>query len=137
MQPLNSADKMLLEGWLAMADLDLRAAERMYADDAAFYGYHVPFACQQAVEKYAKAVLVAHSLPVRKTHDLPALLHQLKAVTTFSVEELDDADKLADYAVEIRYPPYHPLLTAEVTQALSIARHFCTALRPLAVAFLL
>ena len=61
MQSLSPTDKLHVQSWLAIADLDLRVAERMYADDPAFYGYHIPFAYQQAVEKYAKAVLIARS----------------------------------------------------------------------------
>ncbi|RZJ60372.1 MAG: HEPN domain-containing protein [Hymenobacter sp.] len=137
MQPLSANDKLHVQSWLAIADLDLRVAERMYAEDAPFYGYHVPFACQQAVEKYAKAVLVAYQLPVRRTHDLPALLQQLTSVVTFSTIELDQADLLADYAVDIRYPPHQQLALSEVLEALTITRHFSGILRPLAQAFLI
>ena len=133
MSPLSATDKLHVQGWLTVADLDLRVAERMHADDAGFYGYHIPFACQQAVEKYAKAVLVAYSLPAKKTHDLPALLQQLAVNVPFSASELDQADLLADYAVDIRYPPYQQLSPAEVANALAIARHFGTRLRPLSL----
>ncbi|WP_223653272.1 HEPN domain-containing protein [Hymenobacter psoromatis] len=109
MQPLSASDKLQAENWLAIADLDLRVVERMHAEDVAFYGYHVPFACQQVVEKYAKAVLIAYQLLVRRTHDLPALLQHLSSVVIFSANQLDQADLLADYAVDIRYPPYQQL----------------------------
>ena len=132
MPPLSPAAARDVASWLAVADLDLRVAERMYADDAAFYGYHLPFACQQAVEKYAKAVLFAYALPVRRTHDLTMLLQCLEPVATFSADDLDRADMLADYAVDIRYPTNQPLTADEVTEALVIARYFCALLRPLA-----
>ena len=131
MLPLSAAAARAVAEWLAVADLDLRVAERMYADDAAFYGYHLPFACQQAVEKYAKAVLFAYALPVRRTHDLPALLQCLEPVATFSAEDCDRADVLADYAVDIRYPTNQPLTAEEVADSLVIARYFCAVLRPL------
>ncbi len=137
MQPLSANDQLHVQSWLAIADLDLRVAERMYAEDASFYGHHVPFACQQAVEKYAEAVLVAYQLPVRRIHDLPALLQQLAPISTFSVVELDQADLLADYAVDIRYPPHQQLALSDVVDALTIARHFSSILRPLAQAFLI
>lgn len=136
MPPLSAPDKLHVSNWLAIADLDLRVAERMHAEDADFYGYHVPFACQQAVEKYAKAVLIACQLPVRRTHDLPALLQQLASVISFSTSQLDQADLLADYAVDIRYPPHQQLAPPEVLEALTIARHLSGILRPLAQAFL-
>ena len=133
MQPLSAATARSVAEWLAVADLDLRVAERMSADDAVFYGYHLPFACQQAVEKYAKAVLFAYALPVRRTHDLPALLQCLEPVATFSTDDYDRADVLADYAVDIRYPTNQPLTAAEVADALVIARYFCALLRPLTI----
>ena len=132
MSPLSPAVSRDVASWLAVADLDLRVAERMYADDAAFYGYHLPFACQQVVEKYAKAVLFAYVLPVRRTHDLTMLLQCLEPVATFSADDLDRADVLADYAVDIRYPTNQLLTADEVTEALVIARYFCVLLRPLA-----
>ena len=59
MPPLSSAEIVYLKEWLEVADLDLGAAGRMLADNPATYGYHIPFACQQAVEKYCKGVLLA------------------------------------------------------------------------------
>lgn len=130
MQPLNSAEKTYLLEWLEVADLDVRAAERMLADDPVAYGYHLPFACQQAVEKYCKGVLLAQGNTFPRVHDLPDLLDRLKPIFTFSAVELDDADKLADYAVETRYPPHSRITVAEMHEALRIARHFQARLRP-------
>lgn len=92
MQPLSQAEKAYLQEWLEVADLDLRAAERMLADDPAAYGYHLPFACQQAVEKYCKGVLLAQGNSFPRGHDLPELLNRLKPLFSFSAAELDDAE---------------------------------------------
>ncbi len=130
MQPLNSAEKAYLLEWLEVADLDVRAAERMPADDPAAYGYHLPFACQQAAEKYCKGVLLAQGNTFPRVRDLSDLLDRLKPVFTFSAVELDDADKLADYAMETRYPPHTRITVAEMHEAIRIARHFQARLRP-------
>ena len=129
MQPLSQAEKTYLQEWLDVADLDLRAAERMLADDPAAYGYHLPFACQQAVEKYCKGVLLAQGNSFPRVHDLPELLGRLQPAFTFSSAELDDADTLADFAVEARYPPHTRITLAEMQEAVHIARHFQGRLR--------
>jgi len=130
MQPLSPAEKTYLQEWLDVADLDLRAAERMLADDPAAYGYHLPFACQQAVEKYYKSVLLAQGNSFPRVHDLPELMDRLKPVFIFSAAELDDADILADFAVETRYPPHTRITLAEMHDAIRIAQHFQGRLRP-------
>jgi len=137
MQPLSPAEKAYLQQWLEVADLDLRAAERMLADDPSAYGYHIPFACQQAVEKYCKGVLLAQGTTFPRIHDLPELLDKLKPVATFSADELDDADTLADYAVETRYPPQTRVTLAETQEAIRIAQFFQARLRPFIQAALL
>lgn len=137
MQPLSPAEKAYLQEWLDVADLDLRAAERMLADDAAAYGYHLPFACQQAVEKYCKGVLLAQGNSFPRMHDLPELMNRLTPGFAFSPVELDDADKLADYAVETRYPPHTRITPAEMQEAVRIARYFQGRLRPFIQAALL
>ena len=49
----------------------------------------------------------------------------------FTQAELDDADKLADYAVETRYPPNTRITLTEMHEALRIAQHFRDRLKPL------
>ncbi len=134
--PLNRAEKLFLQEWLEVADLDLQAARRMLADSPAAYGYLIPFAFQQAVEKYGKGVLLTQSLAFPKTHDLPALLDKLAPTLVFTTAELDDADQLADYAVSTRYPPNTRVTVAEMHEAARIATHFQGRLRPFIVAAL-
>jgi len=134
--PLNNAEKLFLQEWLEVADLDLQAARRMLADSPAAYGYHIPFAFQQAVEKYCKGVLLAQSLAFPKTHDLPDLLSKLAPAFTFTPAEQDDADQLADYAVSTRYPPNTRVTVAEMHEAARIAGYFQGRLRPFILAAL-
>jgi len=135
--PPNNAEKRFLQEWLEVADLDLRAAQRMLTDDPATYGYDVPFACQQAVEKYCEGILVAQGVPFLRTHDLPDLLDKLAPAFTFTAEERDDADQLADYAVSARYPPNTQVTVAEMHEAARIATYFQGRLRPFIQAALL
>ena len=136
MPPLSSDEIAYLRQWLEVADLDLAAAERMFADDPIIYGYHIPFACQQAIEKYSKGVLLSQSKPYRKTHDLPALLQQLAPPLIFTDAELDEADILSDFAVESRYPPTARISLTEMQEALRIAQRLQSRLRPYIVAAL-
>lgn len=128
--PLNNAEKLFLQEWLEVADLDLQAAQRMLADSPAAYGYHIPFAFQWAVEKYCKGVLLAQNLIFPKTHDLPDLLDKLAPTLVFTAAERDAADQLADYAVSARYPPNTRVTVAEMHEAARIAVYFQGRLRP-------
>ena len=131
MQPLSSAEKQYLQEWLEVADLDFGAAQRMLADAPAAYGYLIPFAFQQSVEKYCKGVFLVNGLPFPKSHDLPDLMTKLPVALSFTHAELDDADQLADYAVQTRYPPNTRVTSAEMREAGRIAAHFRSRFRPL------
>ncbi len=130
--PLNAQEKLYLQEWLEVADLDLGAAQRMLSDSPAAYGYLIPFAFQQAVEKYAKAVLLSLGQLFPKTHDLPDLLDRLAPTALFTPTERDDADALASYAVSTRYPPRSRVTVAEMHDAARIAQYFAARLRPIA-----
>lgn len=83
----------------------------------------VCFHCQQAVEKYLKAYLVFLSITFSKTHEIGELITKCeskdKEISVFK----EEADKLTDYAIEIRYPDdwYEPTLN-EAKEAFTIAR---------------
>jgi HEPN domain-containing protein len=64
----------------------------------------VGFHAQQAVEKYLKAVLALNEVPVRKTHDIGALLGQLAELGLELPDEMDAALELTPYSVLERYP---------------------------------
>jgi HEPN domain-containing protein len=62
--------------WLLKADRDLNLAKiaKIHAADSPdLICYH----CQQAAEKYLKALVIHHAIPLRKTHDLEELLDYL------------------------------------------------------------
>ena len=131
MQPLNPSERNYLEEWLEVADLDFGAGQRMLADAPASYGYLIPFAFQQSIEKYCKGVFLTVGLSFPKSHDLPDLLNRLPLRLNFTAAELDDAEQLADYAVETRYPPNTRIGVPEMHEANRIAAHFRDRLRPI------
>jgi HEPN domain-containing protein len=90
--------------WLLKADRDLNLARiaQIHAPDSPdLICYH----CQQAGEKYLKALIIHYNIPLRKTHDLEELLDLLSSVEP-SIEDAHyhEAIKLKIYAVGIRYP---------------------------------
>jgi HEPN domain-containing protein len=69
----------LVRQWFAKAELDYRAAERLVRDPEPLREI-IAFHCQQAAEKYLKAVLVSLQIEFPKTHDLEELLELLAPV---------------------------------------------------------
>lgn len=94
--------KQLVREWLRKADRNLIAAghelmqEESITEDACFN-------CQQAIEKYLKAFLVAKQIHFNKTHDLEELLALcIKGDTTLNVLSDMEIEELTDYAVDVR-----------------------------------
>jgi HEPN domain-containing protein len=107
--------------WIAKADEDLAAAERLLELDdslaaiACFHG-------QQAVEKLIKALLVLAAVPFARTHDVIRLSGLLPAELALPVP-LSDLAPLNRYAIEARYPiGEEPITGEEARAALAVAR---------------
>jgi HEPN domain-containing protein len=136
MQPSTPEQKRVALS-LLKADLDMEAAEVLLRGSSHLYE-NIGFHCQQAVEKYAKALLVASALPAPFIHDLTKLLPPLQQanVIIFTAQDLADAATLNEFGVEFRYEtddaPSHT--SADL---LAMAESFRTKLRPLAQAFLI
>lgn len=104
---MNEADepfRTLATRWFQKAENDLLSvhnnlnAERYATDTVCFH-------CQQAAEKYLKGFLAWHQIPFAKTHDLAALLQQLKDLVGDEATQLRSSILLLDdYSVSIRYP---------------------------------
>jgi len=107
--------------WIFFADNDLGAAEFLFTQ-AKFTG-EIVFLCQQAVEKYLKAVLFELKIPIQKTHDLPKLYYELKELKGWEIDEtlLND---LCDLYIESRYPTDVALLEGEVLPSIEKAKMF-------------
>ena len=104
------------------ADADLEVATRL-AEEAAHHprireivGFH----CQQAAEKYLKAILTRRQVEFPKTHDIRALL-QLAGDPLANV--LRGAAWLTPFGVAARYPgDAGEMLPGEEKKAIEIAR---------------
>ena len=111
--------------WLIKADRDInlaKLAQSQMAEVTDLICYH----CQQAAEKYLKALVVRDRLPLRKTHDLEELLDILSPVeSAIDNEHYNHAIRLKIYAVGIRYPSrFGDPTGAEALDALSSAVFF-------------
>jgi len=114
--------KELLKSWIKKAEKDLLTAEHELSfPDAVTEG--VCFHCQQAVEKFLKAYSLLLGIPFTKTHEIGELITKCedkdKELSAFK----EEADKLTDYAIDVRYPeePFEPTLE-EAKEALEIAK---------------
>jgi HEPN domain-containing protein len=119
MNPHNPQD------WLLKADRDFGLATH-----ASIYTPEYPdlicYHCQQAAEKYLKAVVIHHRLPLRKTHDLEDLLDTIAEVeVVISIDFYENARKINEYGVQIRYPdPSGDPTEKDVDEALVAANFF-------------
>src|SRR5262245_15103343 len=89
--------------WMRKAEDD-RGAARILASRRPPFRDQVCFHCQQAAEKYFKALLQELGAAVPKTHDLDSLLLLLLPHDATLGRLRRGLDKLTDYAVEYRYP---------------------------------
>lgn len=95
--------KELINSWIKKAEKDLLTAEHelSFPDGVK---ESICFHCQQAVEKFLKAYLILLGIPFTKTHEIGELITKCekkdKEITIFK----EEADKLTDYAIVVRYP---------------------------------
>ena len=107
MKPPEEVLRDLVGQWVAKAELDYRAAERLSKDPQPIREV-AAFHCQQAVEKYIKAFLVRHQVEFPKTHNLTELLGLVHSVSPRLAASLEETEVLTPYGVEIRYPGDFP-----------------------------
>ena len=91
--------------WIAKADEDLAAAERLVSLDDSLAAV-VCFHCQQSAEKYLKAVLVELGRNVPRTHNLEDLLVLLLPDYPHLSTLRRGLKFLIQFAVEARYPGF-------------------------------
>jgi HEPN domain-containing protein len=119
MNPLDPHD------WFTKADRDFGLASYTQLHKPE-YPDLICYHCQQAAEKFLKALVIHHGLPLRKTHDLEELLDILTAVeSSINQNFYYEALKIKNYAVGIRYPdPSGDPTEADVAEALLSAEFF-------------
>jgi HEPN domain-containing protein len=89
--------------WLVFVDQDIHVVELVMAEPSPSFG-PAAFHCQQAAEKMAKALLVAHGSKVPKIHDLEVLTGLVKEVDAEAGESLAALASLSSWYVTVRYP---------------------------------
>jgi len=93
--------------WITKAENGLRSAEILLddpdppTDTACYY-------CQQAVEKYIKALLTSCQIEFTKSHDLD-YLSKLVSPKIDIADYKEDMVSLSKYAIEPRYPADLPI----------------------------
>lgn len=117
--------------WKAKADGDLRSA-RTLLDLEPPETDAVAFHCQQAAEKYLKALLVAVGVEPPRTHDL-GVLRELASDKFPEIAELQDAcEYLTPFAVQTCYPLFEPPISAaDASEAMSKSEAICDAIQKL------
>src|SRR5271156_4269630 len=89
--------------WVHKAEADWEVAHKL-AGEKPLPRDIVCFHCQQAAEKYLKALLQESGLKVPKTHELADIVDLLLSIDTSLARLRRKADWLTQYAVDYRYP---------------------------------
>jgi HEPN domain-containing protein len=98
---MNDQTKNYVRQWIAKAGDDLIVIDKLTQFEIVATSA-VCFHCQQIVEKYLKAFLLAHDVEIRKTHNIEFLLAECAEFDPdFS---LIDPRDLNDFGVDVRYP---------------------------------
>lgn len=126
MRPPEGQIRLLVAEWIRKADLDFKTAARLSTDGE--FREIVEFHCQQAAEKYMKALLTRRQIEFPKTHVLKRLLILLEPVDPDLAMALDDTNWLSPFGAEIRYPgDQSEMLPGEETRACELAQKVRTA----------
>jgi HEPN domain-containing protein len=97
--------RKLTAQWVRKAEDDFAAAKRLAGSRPPVHD-QVCFHCQQAAEKYFKALLQELGLAVPKFHDLDTLLALLLPHDATLSTLRRGLDRLTQYAVDYRYPGF-------------------------------
>ena len=90
--------------WVAKAEEDWEAAQRLSKGKIADVADVLLFLCQQTIEKYLKALLVQDAIEPPYTHNLAVLLDMLEDQHPELKSLRDDVESLTPLAVVFRYP---------------------------------
>jgi HEPN domain-containing protein len=130
---MNEAIKAYIRQWISKAGDDLVVIEKL-TEFEIIATSAVCFHCQQVVEKYLKAFLIAHGVEIKRTYNIEFLLAECEEIDT-DFSSIDPKD-LNDFGVDIRYPGDMYTPTADETKehkliALSIKKMVEQKLKPL------
>jgi HEPN domain-containing protein len=122
---MNVNDKRIKE-WIDKADHDLGSAKLIYLHIPDYFDT-IAFHCQQAVEKYLKAILDYYGIEFQRSHNLVYLLEMVSGKIEILDERYDNAILLNGFSVQIRYPDRTIYLTKEeLEMSIKIAEDFRT-----------
>jgi HEPN domain-containing protein len=113
-----------IKEWIEKADQDLGSAKVIYLHLPEYFDT-IAFHCQQAVEKYLKALLVFYQIEFLRSHDLIYLLELISRKIEINEARFKKAYELNSYGVQIRYPNKIIKLTKEdIESAIDISQEF-------------
>jgi HEPN domain-containing protein len=122
MKPPDDALRSLVRQWIGKAEVDYRTAERLLRDEQPIRE-SIAFHCQQAVEKYLKALLVARQIEFPKTHSIAQLLDLIAVFAPDLAEALADTIPLTPFGIQIRYPgDFAEILPGQERMVFELAR---------------
>jgi HEPN domain-containing protein len=122
MKPPEDVKKRIVNDWLDKANADMALAEHLLSDETAFPNA-IAFHCQQAAEKYLKALLTWWGTEFPKTHELARLIKLVETHDTELAASMFNVTVLTPYGVELRYPGDRPNATQdEAHEAVKLAR---------------
>lgn len=113
-----------IKQWIEKADHDLGSAKIIYLHLPDYFDT-IAFHCQQAVEKYLKALLIFYQIDFLRSHDLIYLLDLLSEKLQITDSRFKNAFVLNNFSVQIRYPNKIVKLTSEeIETAIEISQEF-------------
>lgn len=98
---MNKATIDFIKQWLIKANEDLLVVNKL-TENEIIATSSVCFHCQQAVEKFLKAFLIANGVENKKTHNIEYLLSECADFDKDFAEI--DPKELSDFGVDVRYP---------------------------------
>jgi len=112
------------KAWIEKADHDLGSAKIIFLHLPDYFD-SIAFHCQQATEKYIKAILVSREIEFERSHDLIYLLELLPEDIAVTNDKYKKAVQLNGFSVQIRYPNKIEYMTKEeLEEAIAIAQEF-------------
>jgi len=121
-----SAHHDQIKEWMDKADHDLGSAKLIFLHIPEYFDT-IAFHCQQAAEKYIKAVLVHYEIEFIRSHNLIYLLDLLSKRIEIPEDQYDKAILLNGFSIQIRYPDKTIYLTKqELETSITIAQEFRT-----------
>lgn len=100
---MKSKDYILAAEWIEKADKDLEVSEILLKKRSRYLDFAC-FHCQQAFEKYLKALLIYNKVFPPRTHILEDLLEKTFKYNLGLLKFVDVAKEISPFAVIPRYP---------------------------------